>query len=122
MVRLFAEQIDRRRSFYLSLLHGTGAGDVAVVEVYDEIWDRATRRVLTCSTSPRARRRGARLVDVRRGHRAVLVGTAADRRTRTLEGLVDHGLAALHALVRPPRTVVMLAGDPCPPSEETGEP
>src|SRR5512141_1350483 len=48
MVRLFAEQIERRRDFYLSLLHGTGAADVAVVEVYDGIWAESTARVLGC--------------------------------------------------------------------------
>lgn len=47
MVRLFVEQIDRRRGFYLSLLHGTGTADVSLVEVYDAIWDEATARVVT---------------------------------------------------------------------------
>ncbi|MGN6575482.1 MAG: TetR/AcrR family transcriptional regulator, partial [Nocardioides sp.] len=47
MVRLFVQQIDRRRPFYLSLLHGTGTADVSLVEVYDAIWDRSTDRVLT---------------------------------------------------------------------------
>ena len=100
MVRLFAEQIDRRRAFYLSLLHGTGAGDVAVVEVYDDIWDRATRRVLTCLDL------GPEHADVVHAwwmyveDRALSwSGRPPDRRTRTLEELVDHGVAALHALV-----------------------
>ena len=100
MVRLFAEQIDRRRSFYLSLLHGTGAGDVAVVEVYDDIWDRATRRVLTCLDL------GPEHADVVHAWWMYVEDTALswsgrppDRRTRTLEELVDHGVAALHALV-----------------------
>src|SRR4051794_4051125 len=46
MVRQFVEQIDRRRAFYLSLLHGTGTADVSLVEVYDAIWEQATTRVI----------------------------------------------------------------------------
>ena len=46
MVRRFVEQVDRRRAFYLSLLHGTGAADVSLVEVYDHIWDESTERVV----------------------------------------------------------------------------
>src|SRR5665811_1866706 len=46
-VRAVVEQIDRRRDFYLSLVHGTGGGDVGVVEVYDGIREQTTTRVLT---------------------------------------------------------------------------
>src|SRR5680860_794668 len=45
MVRAFIEQIDRRRDFYLSLVHGTAGGDLGVVAVYDSIRDQMTKRV-----------------------------------------------------------------------------
>lgn len=103
MVRLFVEQIDRRRDFYLSLLHGTGAADLAVVRVYDDIWDQATARVLGCLTL------GTEQAEVVHGwwmyveDRALSwSGRPPDRRTRSLDALVDHALAVLHHLLELP--------------------
>ena len=103
MVRLFVEQIDRRRDFYLSLLHGTGAADLAVVRVYDDIWDQATARVLGCLTL------GTERAEVVHGwwmyveDRALSwSGRPPARRTRSLEALVDHAVAVLHHLLELP--------------------
>ena len=101
MVRLFVEQIDRRRAFYLSLLHGTGSADVSLVEVYDAIWDEATDRVMTA-------------LDLEPPTRAVVhawwayvedqalswSAEPAGRRTRSLEELVTHSVSALDALLQ----------------------
>jgi AcrR family transcriptional regulator len=100
MVRLFVEQIDRRRAFYLSLLHGTGTADVSLVEVYDAIWDQATTRVVTAlalepATRPVVHAWWAYVEDQ-------ALSWSADpvrRRTRTLEELVVHCVAALDALL-----------------------
>jgi AcrR family transcriptional regulator len=100
MVRLFVEQIDRRRAFYLSLLHGTGTADVSLVEVYDRIWERATTRVVTAlglaeHSRPVVHAWWAYVED------QALDWSAAPpvRRTRTLAGLVDHCVRALDALL-----------------------
>jgi AcrR family transcriptional regulator len=100
MVRLFVEQIDRRRTFYLSLLHGTGAADVPLVEVYDAIWDQATDRVLAA-------------LDLDAGSRAVVHAWWAyvedlvlswsrpvpAHRAQALEEVVEHAVQALDALL-----------------------
>ena len=103
MVRLFVEQIDRRRDFYLSLLHGTGAADLAVVRVYDDIWDQATARVLGCLTL------GTEQAEVVHGwwmyveDRALSwSGRPPARRTRSLDAIVDHAVAVLHHLLELP--------------------
>lgn len=100
MVRLFVEQIDRRRAFYLSLLHGTGTADVSLVEVYDAIWDQATTRVVTAlelgpTTRPVVHAWWAYVEDQALSWSAEPPG----RRTRTLEELVDHSVRALDALL-----------------------
>jgi AcrR family transcriptional regulator len=100
MVRLLVEQIDRRRAFYLSLLHGTGTADVSLVEVYDAIWDSSTERVLTAlgleeSERPVVHAWWAYVEDQ-------ALSWSADppaARVRTLEELVTHCVAALDALL-----------------------
>jgi AcrR family transcriptional regulator len=101
MVRLFIEQIDRRRAFYLSLLHGTGTADVSLVGVYDAIWEQATTRVVTAlaleaATRPVVHAWWAYVEDQALSWSAEPAG----RRTRTLEELVDHSVRALDALLR----------------------
>lgn len=101
MVRLFVEQIDRRRAFYLSLLHGTGTADVSLVEVYDAIWDQATTRVMTAlSLEPPTRSIvhawWAYVEDQALSWSAEPEG----RRTRSLEELVTHSARALDALLQ----------------------
>ena len=101
MVRLFVEQIDRRRAFYLSLLHGTGSADVSLVEVYDAIWDEATDRVMTAlalgpSTRAVVHAWWAYVEDQALSWSAEPAG----RRTRSLDQLVTHSVRALDALLQ----------------------
>lgn len=100
MVRLFVEQIDRRRDFYLSLLHGTGAADDSLVEVYDAIWAEATERVvsalgLEAATAPVVHAWWAYVED------RTLAWSAVPPRRRSASGaeLVAHCTAALDALL-----------------------
>lgn len=46
MVAAMIEQIDRRRSFYLTLVHGSGVADPRVSEVYDSVRSVSTDRVM----------------------------------------------------------------------------
>lgn len=46
MVTAMIEQIDRRRAFYLTLVHGSGVADPRVSEVYDSVRSVSTERVL----------------------------------------------------------------------------
>ena len=81
VTRLMVEQIERRRDFYLALVHGHGVADPRVSEVMDSVRDGSTDRVMA-----RARRAGAparrrtRVVGLHGGPGAHLVG-GADRRT-----------------------------------------
>ena len=101
MVRLFVEQIDRRRAFYLSLLHGTGTADVSLVEVYDAIWEQATTRVMTALSLDRATRPVVHAWWAYVEDQALSWSAEpAGRRTRTLEELVTHSVRALDALLR----------------------
>lgn len=100
MVLRFVEQIDRRRGFYLSLVHGTGGGDLGVVEVYDGIRDQATTRVLDAlgldaGSRPVVHAWWAYVEDHALGWSAGQPG----RRTTSLAELVDHCVAALDALL-----------------------
>ncbi len=45
MITAMTEQIDRRRSFYLTLVHGSGVADPRVSEVYDSVRSVSTDRV-----------------------------------------------------------------------------
>src|SRR6476660_9881317 len=45
--RLMIEQIERRRRFYLALVHGHGVADPRVSEVMDSVRDGSTERVMT---------------------------------------------------------------------------
>lgn len=50
------EQIDRRRAFYLTLVHGSGVADPRVGEVYDSVRSVSTDRVMTAlSLGPSSR-------------------------------------------------------------------
>jgi AcrR family transcriptional regulator len=100
MVQRYVEQVDRRRAFYLSLVHGTGGGDVAVVEVYDAIRDEATTRVLE-ALGPGV---GSRSVvhawwAYVEDHALGWSSRPRGRRTTSIGQVVEHCVAALHALV-----------------------
>ncbi|MGH3333347.1 MAG: TetR/AcrR family transcriptional regulator [Nocardioidaceae bacterium] len=114
MVRLFTQQIERRREFYLSLVRGTGGGDVGVAEVVDTIREGLTGRVLSSlslddppldgpSAGPSA---GAWARPVVHAWWAYVEDRAIawsaeppDRRTESLDELVNHDVAALKALL-----------------------
>jgi AcrR family transcriptional regulator len=100
MVRLFVEQIDRRRDFYLSLLHGTGSADVSLVEVYDAIWTEATDRVVAALGLPA---RQARVVHAWwayvEDHALTWSADPPARRTTSEAELVAHCTDALAALL-----------------------
>jgi AcrR family transcriptional regulator len=100
MVRRFVEQIDRRRDFYLSLLRGTGAADVAVVEVYDGIRDEATRRVLNAHRAPAEPAVVHAWWAYVEDHALAWSAQPPARRTRSLDELVAHCVDGLHALLR----------------------
>ncbi|MGZ4428113.1 MAG: TetR/AcrR family transcriptional regulator [Nocardioidaceae bacterium] len=100
MVRRYVEQIDRRRAFYLSLVHGTGGGDVAVVEVYDAIREEATARVVGALGIDPVRRSVVHAWWAYVEDRALSWSAApARRRTLGLDRLVDECVSALHALL-----------------------
>ena len=100
MVRRFVEQIERRRAFYLSLVHGTGAADVPLVEVYDAIWDEATSRVMTALDLAPAARPVVHAWWAYVEDRALTwSGEPRARRTESLGQLVDHGVQALDRLL-----------------------
>lgn len=47
MITAMIEQIDRRRAFYLTLVHGSGVADPRVSEVYDSVRSVSTDRVMS---------------------------------------------------------------------------
>jgi AcrR family transcriptional regulator len=100
ILRLMVEQISRRRAFYLSLVHGTGAGDARVAEVYKSFRDVQTDRVMTAlgldaASRPVVHAWWAYVEDL-------AVTWSADpprRRTVDRDGVVGHAVDALHALL-----------------------
>lgn len=100
MVRALVEQIDRRRAFYLSLLHGTGTADVSLVEVYDGIWSESTARVLAALDLPVSRHDVVHAWWAYVEDRALSwSAVAARRRTTSSAELAAHCLDALDALL-----------------------
>ena len=94
------EQIDRRRDFYLTLVHGSGVADPRVSEVMDSVRDGTTDRVVRAlGVAGAPARRRTRLVGVHRGPGAHLVGSA-DRRTPGLG--VGAGAGVRRRAPRPP--------------------
>jgi len=100
MVGLFIEQIDRRRDFYLSLVHGTGGGDVGVVAVYESIRDQMTSRVLAAMSLDASAHNVVHAWWAYVEDQAIeWSGQSGDRRTRSVDDLIDHNVAALNALL-----------------------
>src|SRR5690349_12585687 len=50
--RLMVEQIERRRAFYLALVHGHGVADPRVSEVMESVRDGSTERVMVALDVP----------------------------------------------------------------------
>lgn len=100
MVTGFIEQVDRRRDSYISFARGAGGGDLLVVEVYDQMREEMTRRVMTSL----ALAEGVRNVvhawwAYVEDHVIEWSGQPIARRTSSVSDLTDHSVAALHALL-----------------------
>lgn len=91
MVSAMVEQIDRRRSFYLTLVHGSGVADPRVSEVHESVRSVSTDRVMAAlalagDTRPRVHAWWAYVEDRALSWSAV----PSDRRGESLDELVAH--------------------------------
>src|SRR6478609_1829672 len=101
VTRLMIEQIERRRGFYLALVHGHGVADPRVSEVMDSVRDGSTERVMTALDVPEARRDVVRAWWAYTEDRALTWSAVpTGERPVPLSQLVAECVAALHALLR----------------------
>jgi AcrR family transcriptional regulator len=101
VTRLMIEQIERRRGFYLALVHGHGVADPRVSEVMDSVRDGSTDRVMTALDVPEARREVVRAWWAYTEDRALTWSAVpTGERPVPLSRLVEECVAALHALLR----------------------
>jgi AcrR family transcriptional regulator len=101
VTRLMIEQIERRRGFYLALVHGHGVADPRVSEVMDSVRDGSTERVMTALDVPEARREVVRAWWAYTEDRALTWSAVpTGERPVPLSRLVEECVAALHALLR----------------------
>jgi len=99
--RLMIEQIERRRGFYLALVHGHGVADPRVSEVMDSVRDGSTERVMAALDVPEARRDVVRAWWAYTEDRALTWSAVPPgERPVSLSRLVEECVAALHALLR----------------------
>jgi AcrR family transcriptional regulator len=99
--RLMIEQIERRRAFYLALVHGHGVADPRVSEVMDSVRDGSTQRVVAALDVPEARRDVVRAWWAYTEDRALTWSAVpTGERPVSLSQLVEECVAALHALLR----------------------
>ncbi len=100
MVTAMVEQLDRRRSFYHPLVHGSGVADPRASEVYDSVRSVSTDRVLDALellpvARPAVHAWWAYVEDRALSWSAVPV----DERTASLPELVSHCETVLHAVL-----------------------
>ena len=101
VTRLMIEQIERRRGFYLALVHGHGVADPRVSEVMDSVRDGSTERVMTALDVPEARRDVVRAWWAYTEDRALTWSAVpTGERPVSVSELVEECVAALHALLR----------------------
>ncbi|MCY4725650.1 TetR/AcrR family transcriptional regulator [Nocardioides sp. STR2] len=101
VTRLMIEQIERRRGFYLALVHGHGVADPRVSEVMDSVRDGSTERVMAALGVPEARRDVVRAWWAYTEDRALTWSAVpTGERPVPLSRLVEECVAALHALLR----------------------
>ena len=101
VTRLMIEQIERRRGFYLALVHGHGVADPRVSEVMDSVRDGSTQRVMAALEVPEARRDVVRAWWAYTEDRALTWSAVpTGERPVPLSRLVEECVAALHALLR----------------------
>jgi AcrR family transcriptional regulator len=104
VTRLMIEQIERRRDFYLALVHGHGVADPRVSEVMDSVRDGSTERVMTALGVAEDKRDVVRAWWAYTEDRALTWSAVpTGERPVPVSVLVAECVAALHALlaVRP---------------------
>ena len=95
------EQIERRRDFYLALVHGHGVADPRVSEVMDSVRDGTTDRVVRAMELPDRQRDVVRAWWAYTEDRALTWSAVpTGERPVSLEELVEECVAALHALLQ----------------------
>jgi AcrR family transcriptional regulator len=99
--RLMVEQIERRRDFYLALVHGHGVADPRVSEVMDSVREGSTERVMAALDVPESRRPVVRAWWAYTEDRALTWSAVpTGERPVPVSVLVEECVAALHALLR----------------------
>ena len=94
------EQIERRRDFYLALVHGHGVADPRVSEVMDSVREGSTDRVVRALDVPPRQRDVVRAWWAYTEDRALTWSAVpTGERPVPLSVLVDECVAALHALL-----------------------
>lgn len=100
MTRLMIEQIERRRAFYLALVHGHGVADPRVSEVMDSVREGSTQRVMVALGVPERQRAVVRAWWAYTEDRALTWSAVpTGERPVSLSELVEECVAALHALL-----------------------
>lgn len=98
--RLMVEQIERRRDFYLALVHGHGVADPRVSEVMDSVREGSTERVMAALGVPESRRPVVRAWWAYTEDRALTWSAVpTGERPVPVSVLVAECVAALHALL-----------------------
>src|SRR5689334_2259015 len=98
--RLMVEQIERRRDFYLALVHGHGVADPRVSEVMDSVRDGSTERVMAALAVPERQRDVVRAWWAYTEDRALSWSAVpTGERPVPVTELVEECVAALHALL-----------------------
>ena len=99
--RLMIEQIERRRDFYLALVHGHGVADPRVSEVMDSVREGSTERVMAALGVPESRRPVVRAWWAYTEDRALTWSAVpTGERPVPVSELVEECVSALHALLR----------------------
>lgn len=100
LTRLMVEQIERRRDFYLALVHGHGVADPRVSEVMDSVREGSTDRVVRALDVPPRQRDVVRAWWAYTEDRALTWSAVpTGERPVPLSVLVAECVAALHALL-----------------------
>ena len=98
--RLMVDQIDRRRAFYLALVHGHAVADPRVSEVVESVREISTDRVMSALGLPAARREVVHAWWAYTEDRALSWSALpTGERPVPVEHLVAECVAALHALL-----------------------
>ena len=101
VTRLMVEQIERRRDFYLALVHGHGVADPRVSEVMDSVRAGSTDRVVSALGVPERQRDVVRAWWAYTEDRALTWSAVpTGERPVPVSELVEECVAALHALLR----------------------